>query len=61
MSTNKFTRGSITVTERRKDLFSVSIGTDLEDPETDIIIDILHKDYIDDMIAALKMYKNSLN
>lgn len=56
----QFTRGAITVSEVYKDLFTVSIGTDLKDPETDIVVQILNTGYIDDMIAALKMYKSSL-
>lgn len=55
------TSGNITVTELTKGIIAVSLGTDLDSRGTEIFIKVLNKDYIDDMIAALKMYKNSLN
>jgi hypothetical protein len=60
----QFTRGSITLQEipggtPPTKLIAVSIGKDLSDPETCIIIPALADDYLDDLVAAIKMYKDS--
>lgn len=51
------TRGAITVQSVGDKLLAVSLGSDLKHPETEVIIPYIDVYYIDDLIAALKAYK----
>lgn len=53
----KFTRGAITVQENSLGVITISLGENLEDPETEIV-GHLHKDYINNLISSLRFFQS---